>query len=203
MNASDKPTFLQALEGVYALYRVEFSAPVAAIWWKALQSYEIEAVVDALGRHAMNPDTGQFLPKPADVVKQLEGSTQDIALLAWTKVMGGMKQVGTWDSVAFDDPIIHRVLQDMGGWVWLGQQQEKELPFIEKRFRDAYRAWRARPTLMDYPRSLAGYIEHTNGTLGFHGVNVKTKFVGDRAKAEAVLAGPKTQPLIERREAAA
>lgn len=203
MTPGDRSKFGEALAAVYALYRVELSQAVTVMWWRCLQAYEIAAVVDALGRHAMNPDTGQFLPKPADVVKVLEGSTVDVAMLAWAKVMGGMKQVGTWDSVVFDDPIIHRVLHDLGGWIWLGQQQEKELPFIEKRFRDAYRAWRARPALMDYPRRLAGHVEHTNGANGFHGVNVVTKFIGDRERAQSVLAGPQEKPMLERREATA
>jgi hypothetical protein len=202
MKPSDKADFTGALEAVYALYRVDISAPVAAMWWRALQAYEIAAVVDALGRHAMNPDTGQFLPKPADVVKVIEGSTADTALLAWAKALGGIKQHGTYDSVVFDDPIIHRVLEDLGGWPWLGHQDVKELPFIERRFRDAYRAHRARG-LAEYPRRLAGIIEHTNGSAGFAGANVRTKFIGDPAKAKLVLEGPKENQPLEHREAAA
>lgn len=203
MKPSDRRAFSEALAAAYALYRVELSQAVTGMWWRALQAYEIAAVVDALGRHAMNPDTGQFLPKPADVVRVIEGSTADVALLAWAKVIGGIKQVGTHDSVVFDDPIIHRVLADLGGWYWLGQQQEKELPFIEKRFRDAYRAWRPRAAAMDWPRSLPGWIEIQNAALGYAGVNVVTKMVGDKARAAAVLEGPKEQPKLERKEAAA
>ena len=195
MIATDRPRFFDALAAVHALYRVEFSKPVGEIWWRAMEAYEIDAVLDALGRHAKNPDTGQFLPKPADVVKQLDGTTSDTALLAWAKVTQGLRRFGTYDSVAFDDPIIHRVLADLGGWVWLGRQPEKELQFVEKRFRDAYRAWRSRPALMDYPRSLPGVIEQTNGAAGFAGVNVTTKFIGDVTKAQAVLAGPASKAI--------
>ena len=190
MTPADRSRFFDALNAVYALYRVELSEPVGRIWWTALQGYEIEAVVAALGRHAVNPDTGQFLPKPADVVKQLEGATQDVALIAWAKVLNGLKQHGTYVSVVFDEPIIHRVIEDLGGWIWLGQQTDKEIPFIEKRFRDAYRAWRQRSALMAYPRRLPGVIEHQNGAAGYAGVNVITKFIGDQTKAMAVLDGP-------------
>ncbi len=203
MKPADRTQFAQALAAVYALYRVDLSEAVTGMWWRALQAYELAAVVDALGRHSMNPDTGQFLPKPADVVKVLEGATSDVALLAWAKVIQGIRHVGTYDSVVFDDPIIHRVLEDLGGWVWIGQQTEKEMPFVEKRFRDAYRVWRARPALMDYQRRLAGVIEKQNGALGFSGVNVTTRFIGDQAKARAVLEGPKEQTMIERMEVAA
>lgn len=183
MTEDDRKEFGAALAAVYALYRADITAPVAAIWWQALSGYDLPAVVDALGRHAMNPDVGQFLPKPADVVRQLEGSTQDAALLAWARVVEALKRHGTYVSVDFVDPIIHRVLTDLGGWMWLGQQTEKEMPFIEKRFRDAYRAWRARPALLlEAPVRLAGIIEHDNGANGYTGVNVVTKVLGGPAK---------------------
>lgn len=197
MRDANKAEFLRALEAVYALYRAEYSAPVAAIWWRALQAYEIAAVVEALGRHAMNPDTGQFLPKPADVVKQLEGATQDVALLAWNKALEGLKRHGTYASVTFDDPIINRVLLDLGGWVWFGQQTDKEMPFIEKRFRDAYRAWRNRGMVGTEPvRHLPGIIEVHNAGGGFHDRIPAPKLIGDPIKAQAVLDGPKKMARI-------
>jgi len=202
MMPADRRAFADALAAAYTLYRVELSQAVTAMWWRALQGYEITAVLDALGKHAMNTDTGQFLPKPADVVKVLEGTTSDTALLAWSKVLDGVKRFGTYGSVVFDDPIIHRVLNDLGGWPWLGRQESKELPFVENRFRDAYRAWKSRGLITDYPRSLPGIIEHQNAAAGFAGVNVNTRFIGDETRAKAVLAGPREQPLIVQREAA-
>lgn len=167
MTAADRPAFSAALAAVYALYRVEISAAVAEIWWRCLQSYDIAAVSEALGRHAMNPDSGQFLPKPADVVRQLEGGTQDQALIAWHQVLDAMRRIGSYESVAFEDPLINRVLLDLGGWAWFGQQSSAELPFIEKRFRDAYRAWRNRGLPADSgPQHLPGVIEQQNAALG-------------------------------------
>ena len=168
MQNSDRAEFLKVLTVVYTLYRAEFSEAVADFWWGVLQQYEIEALRGAFHRHTLNPDVGQFIPKPADIVRELGGTTQDKSLLAWAKVVQGVRRVGTHDSVAFDDPIIHRVLVDFGGWVWLGQQQEKELPFIEKRFRDAYRAWLQRGSIVEPISHLAGLIEQTNRGLGYH-----------------------------------
>lgn len=166
MTDDDKAKFVEALSAVYALYRVDLSRAVTSIWWRALQGYELVAVVEALGRHAVNPDTGQFLPKPADVVRVLDGATQDVALVAWHKVVNGIRQVGTYESVVFDDPIINRVLHDLGGWAWLGAQQEREMSFIEKRFRDAYRAWRSRG-LSETVGHLPGITETHNVAKGF------------------------------------
>lgn len=179
MTQTDAEKFQQSLRGVYALYRADISPAVIAIWWNALKGYDLEAVVEALGRHAMNPDTGQFLPKPADVVKAIEGASADVALQAWAKVLEGLRRFGTYESVAFDDQIIHRVLTDLGGWVWLGRQAEKDMPFVEKRFRDAYRAWRTRGLGMTEPvRHLPGIVETHNAGAGHRHAIPAPKLIG-------------------------
>lgn len=166
MRNDDRAEFVRVLSAVYAVHRAELSDGVLDLWWSAMQAFEIEVVKGALGRHVMNPDTGQFLPKPADVVRELGGTTQDKSMLAWAKVTDGLRRVGTYASVQFDDPIIHRVLVDLGGWTWLGQQRESELPFIEKRFRDAYRAWLHRG-VSSVPAYLPGHFEITNNANGY------------------------------------
>ncbi len=56
----------------------------------------------------------------------LGGSTQDAALAAWSKVDRAVREVGPYQSVAFDDALIHRVLFEMGGWIPLGSKTEDE-----------------------------------------------------------------------------
>ena len=198
MTSADRKQFVDMLQAVYAMQRVDLSDAVTELWWAALEEYDLPVVLDAFKRHTKNPDVGQFLPKPADVIRQLEGSTQDVALLAWARVVDALKRHGTYVSVDFADPIIHRVLTDLGGWIWLGQQVEAEMPFIEKRFRDAYRAHRARPALLsDQPARLLGITEHTNAANGYAGENVVTIVIGDarRAAAQAVLEAPDPEPV--------
>lgn len=179
MKRTDRAAFVESLSAVYALYRVDLSAAVTEIWWRALQNYDIAAVQEALGRHAVNPDTGQFVPKPADVVRLLEGTTTDTALLAWAKVADAVKHVGSWTSVQFDDPIIHRVIVDLGGWTELCATTGKEWDFKAKAFQAAYRAYKARPSV-EAPKHLPGRIEIQNNASGFTGANVEIKFIGER-----------------------
>ena len=167
MNAeTDTEPFRQLMAGVFALYGRELSDTVLSIWWEALRSFDLVAVREALSRHAMNPDAGQFLPKPADVVRELHGTRGDAAALAWAKTIGAVRDHGSWRSVAFDDPIIHRVVEDLGGWTWLCAQRPDEMSFVERRFRDAYRAWRARGDVPPHRLRLAGVIELTNAANG-------------------------------------
>ena len=136
------------------------------MWWLALKPYDLPTVIDAFNRHLCNPDAGQYPPKPADLVKLLAGSTQDRALRAWSKVDRAVHQVGSYKSVAFNDPLIHRVLHDMGGWIALGQKTEDEWPFVAKEFDNRYRGFSQRSEVPEYPRVLSGIAEAYNGRNG-------------------------------------
>src|SRR5260363_342723 len=60
------PERFQALiQGVYDFYGKDLSRFTLSLWWCAMRPYDLAAVTDALNRHCVNPDTGQFLPKPA------------------------------------------------------------------------------------------------------------------------------------------
>src|SRR5260363_431940 len=91
------PERFQALiQGVYDFYGKDLSRFTLSLWWCAMRPYDLAAVTDALNRHCVNPDTGQFLPKPADVVRMLGGSTQDAALIAWRK---SIRRCGVWGRI--------------------------------------------------------------------------------------------------------
>jgi len=186
MREADRSAFAEALTAVYALYRVELSPMVMGIWWGALKAYDLAAVRDALGRHAMNPDAGQFCPKPADVVRMIEGSTVDSALAAWAKVVRAIRIVGAWQSVVFDDPLIHAVVDDMGGWPQLCRVTDEELPFRGKEFEARYRGLRGRSIVPEYRARLVGISESENARQGFPIEAPIT--VGDPERAAQVMA---------------
>ncbi|MFO0207809.1 MAG: DUF6475 domain-containing protein, partial [Betaproteobacteria bacterium] len=105
------------LSAVAAVYGREITPEVTAIYWAALAPYDLGAVRQAFDRHVRNPDAGQFLPKPADLIRMLGGTTADSAMQAWAKVEKAIRRVGGHESVVFDDALIHRCIDDMGGWV--------------------------------------------------------------------------------------
>lgn len=195
LQATDKAAFVRALAGVYALYRVELSEAVISIWWQAMRDYDLPAIIDAFGRHSMNPDTGQFLPRPADVVKMLHGSTLDSAQVAWTKLQRAVQQIGTYASVCFDDPIINAVVSDMGGWVQHGQVSERELPFKQKEFESRYRGYKARGGIEEYPRFLRGIADQVNAASGY--AEGDPVLVGEPQKAALVYRGGGDSAALE------
>jgi hypothetical protein len=180
---------------VQAFYGKDFSEFAGRVWWEAMKQYDLSAVADALNRHCVNPDSGQFAPRPADVVKMLQGSTQDSALVAWSKVDSTIRHKGTYVSVVFDDPVIHRVLLDMGGWVTVGSKDEDEWPFVRNEFVNRYRGYKSRSEVPEYPPVLIGIAEAQNSRSGFH--SAPPLLVGDAAKAKMVLAAGSAKPLLQ------
>ena len=144
MNQNDYDDFDETIVAVGEQYGKSLSEGVKMLYWQGLINYDLKAVQQALYRHIRNPDNGQFMPKVADIIRMLQGSTQDSALIAWSKVDKAVRSVGTQVTVVFDDPIIHRVLQDMGGWLALGTKQETEWPFVAKEFENRYRGYKAK-----------------------------------------------------------
>jgi hypothetical protein len=194
MRLEDFDEFREGIAGVYAFYGKDVSQFAADVWWNAMQQFDLPAVTEAFNRHLMNPDTGQFLPKPADIVRMLGGRTQDRALMAWAKVDKAVRSVGTYESVAFDDALIHRVLHEMGGWIAMGQKSGDEWPFVAKEFENRYRAYAARGEVPDYPPVLIGIAEAHNDAKGL-GSN-PPRLVGNPGEAERVMGGGRNADLI-------
>lgn len=194
MSPDNKPHFAALVTSVYAFYRQDCSDFAVSVWWEACKPFDFEAVKGAFNRHAINPDGGQFMPKPADIVRLLQGSSVDGALVAWSKVDKAVRQVGTYATVAFDDPLIHAVLQDMGGWVEMGRKNEDEWPFVAKEFQTRYRGYRTQGGAGEYPRLLVGIAQAQNSQHGFQ--SQPPVLIGAPEAAKAVIRGGSDAPKI-------
>lgn len=166
MKSNEISEFTRVLSSVSSLYNKPMSKAWVALYWAALERFELAEVKRALQAHVNHPDCGQYLPKPADVVRFLQGDSRSQALQAWSRVLSAMRDVGSYTSVIFDDPVIHAVIQDMGGWVQLCQVREKELPFREQNFIARYVGFVNKPPT-HYPKQLTGLLEHQNALQGY------------------------------------
>ncbi len=194
MKQSDFERFREGVQGVYSFYGKDVSDFALDVWWNALRAYDLAAVIDSFNRHLMNQDSGQWLPKPADIVKMFGGRTQDRALQAWSKVDREVRSVGTYESVVFADPLIHRVLHEMGGWVGLGMKNEDEWPFVAKEFENRYRGYAMRSETPEYPPVLIGIAEAHNAQNGQK--TEAPRLIGNQESAELVMRGGRTVDLI-------
>lgn len=154
----ERRRFAALLTALSDYYKSEISKAVAGIYWNGLKQYDYEAIEKACWAHTQNPDEpGRWMPRNADIIKMIEGSTVDQAAVAWSKVETAVRVRGSWDDVVFDDPLVHRVVADMGGWVALcSKPDEKEFMFAGKEFQTRYRSFRMRGEIPDYPNKLTG-----------------------------------------------
>jgi len=190
----DKQRFVKAITALHEYYGKDISSAVMELYWIGLCQHTNEELESAVMRHIANPDTGQWMPKVADLVKMMEGTTQDSAWQAWTKVERGISSAGTYRSVAFDDPIIHLVIDDMGGWIELCQTQAKEIPFIQKRFEQIYRSYKIRGELPPHKPYLIGSAEAQNNMKGYP--SDPPKLIGNPELAQRTLQLGSDKPKI-------
>jgi hypothetical protein len=194
METSDFQKFHDGIAGVMSFYGKSVSRFALDVWWTALRRFDLAAIVDAFNRHLANPDTGQFAPKPADIIRMLQGSTQDSAMRAWAKVDQAVHRVGTYCDVVFDDALIHRVIQDMGGWIALGTRSEDEWPFVAKEFENRYRGFSARGEHPPYPATLIGLATAHNSRNGYPAETLI--LIGNEQSAREVLRGGSDHPPL-------
>lgn len=191
MEPHEKPEFARSLLGVGEVYGQKFSPQRQALYWEVLKSYPLADVVEGIARHLADPDVGQFLPKPADIVRQIAGSTDTQAMQAWTKVAAAVARVGSYQTVVFDDWRIHAVIRDMGGWVRMCEMRAEDdpreggakadMPFIAREFEKRYRGMKGERA---YPAKLIGRSEAENVSRGFEKFVEPPRLIGDQRLAQ-------------------
>lgn len=194
MKQQDFDQFCEMLDLMAEQCHKKLSDGLKMLYWQGLKNFDLHALEQAAYRHLRNPDTGQFMPKIADFVRMLEGTTQDSALVAWAKVDMAVRRIGTYSDVVFDDPIIHRVIHDMGGWIGLGTKAESEWPFVAKEFENRYRGFKSRSEIPEYPAKLIGIATAHNEQKGFQ--TETPILVGNELRARQVLNGGTDKPSI-------
>lgn len=194
MQPHERREFLKVLAGVHDFYGKEMSDFAGQVWVQACEGFELAQATKALSAHLMDPDRGQFMPKPADLVRTLHGTQSDRSLIAWGKTLDAMRRVGAYTSVVFDDGVIHAVIEDLGGWVKACQTELDELPHLQRRFCESYKAYSRRGEV-SFPPRLPGAHELENGLQGRH--LAPPVLVGNPQRAQQVaqqgINAPKTQ----------
>ena len=182
MQRQDAESFRQILAATYTLYGKELTAPALSLWFECLKRYELRVISAALSAHCTNPDNGQFLPRPADVVKMIDGGSDDAALIAWHKVDRALRTVGPYVTVVFDDPLIHHAVEALGGWIKMGHMTDDDWKFQRGPFVTLYRGARQRPGAVRHPSKLIGIAESENGPR--HGS--APRFIGNQEACRLV-----------------
>jgi len=183
--------FAQLYIAAYTLYKrprdPEPNPIVYELFYESVKSFGFDAVKSAFSVHIQSPDNGQWMPKPADIIRILSGTSKDNSHVAWSKVKKSISTVGSYETVVFDDPIIHRVIQDMGGWISLCAASVEEQPFKGNEFKSRYTAYKSQGEIPDYPAKLYGIHESDNSSKGLLEHIPNPVLIGDPEKANNVL----------------
>ena len=180
MRNEDKEVFFRTWAAAWEQCGKSVTEGALKMAFECLRHYTIEDIQQAVLKHAMDVNTGQFAPKVADVVRQIDGIPEDKALLAWPLVQKGICGAYGGKPVVFDDPYIHRVVQDMGGFSFLGNGQISAWPYVQKEFIERYCALKRTGGELEYPSRLAPSSDYGD-------LNGEPELIGDRQKCLQVM----------------
>ena len=165
MKNEDKRAFFDLMMAAGEVYGREVTKPMAAIYFSALANVSIEQVQEAMMAHMQNPDSGQFFPKPADLIKQMTGTTkqqdaaiEDRAAIAWACIERGIRRVGSYGTLKLEDKQALATVKAMGGWQSICQTETSKMEWKRKEFIRMYETFERMP-LEALPSSLPGRIE--------------------------------------------
>ena len=72
MDKSDEPLFSRALAVAEVATKYKPDAREVQIYFDLLKRYDINHVTAAIVAHLRDPERGQWYPKPADIIRQIE-----------------------------------------------------------------------------------------------------------------------------------
>lgn len=185
---NEQSAVIELVKDVMKFYKQEASPFALQVWVNAMQAFNFEQVSKAFSAHLVNPESGQFMPKPADIIKALQGTQSDRSALAWAKAYEAAGSVGAYTDVVFDDPAIHCAIEDMGGWPKFCRTETKDLSYAMHRFCEQYKAYVGRGKF-EFTARLRG-DRSSDAEYEKKGLPLpKPKLIGGAAKAMEVLNG--------------
>ena len=185
MNDNQRAEFSVLLTSALEVFNQKTTPGVINVWWNALVKYDFNIVEQAFGAHIVDPDVGQFAPKPANIIRNIDGSRETRAMLAWAKVQKTIGSVGGGSTVCFDDRFIHATIADMGGWSKLCTVEEDELVFKAREFEKRYNS-HSKHDVDEFPRKLIGHHEAHNLAQGLMEFISAPVTIGDIAECRKV-----------------
>jgi hypothetical protein len=163
MIDSDKRAFQEMMVGVGELYSKPVSKPLLTIYFAALAPYTLDQVAHGLGKHSADTTHGTYMPKPADIIRQIElgkPNAEQRAELAWMTIEREISRTGAYGSLKIDDQQALAAVKSIGSWKDLCHTDIDKLAWKRKEFIAAYTNFENTP-IDALPNHLAGMIEQS------------------------------------------
>lgn len=153
MEKHEYHQFSAMLHRIADQYSKPVSPELTMLYFDSLRHLSLNDVRGALKAHVLDTDIGQYMPKIADIVRQIEGSKKAGAEVQAQRALARLNQAITGFDLPDDDQILLAVVRDMGGMRSLGQMDQQDwLAFGTKEFLKKYTIYAQRPVLLTDPR---------------------------------------------------
>lgn len=191
MIDQDKKKFAEVLTIAAEATGFQMSDSTYKTYWAILNRLSIEDFELAISKHLLDPNDGMFFPKPANIMKQLEGTTkqkeqslESRAEIAWQTVEGEISRIGSYGALELEDCLALASVRAMGGWKYLCSLTMDKMTWARKEFISSYKNYENTP-LEALPNKLPGRIDIENAKKngsgqGIHGVSDLIKKLQDK-----------------------
>ncbi len=158
-----KETFVKGMAIFLATFlNIKTTEKTQDVWFEFLKNLTDKEFEFAIGNICNN--VTEFYPTTnfvALVKEQLKTNIENKSMLAWEKAKFAIVKHGYYDSVKFDDKVIHSAIELMGGWLELYGLyfNESKLEWVRKDFCRCYEAMSEKKV---HPEYLVGHIEKDN-----------------------------------------
>lgn len=167
MQGADKKRFMELMTGIAEMFERNVSNALLKAYFNALSPYTIQQVETAVNMHVTDPDAGQWMPKPADIIRHITGSQKDreqeiesIAQMQWSNVLMAIRRTGSARTPKFKDPYTQAIISTWG-WVDTCALTQEKLTWKAKEFVRTYSDYQTRP--IEYlPDHIAGQEDIQN-----------------------------------------
>lgn len=165
MKVEDKKRFIQAMAIMAEAFQKSPSKGLSDIYWRVLGDMDISDFEKAcLNLINTRKITGTF-PLVAEIRDaSVAGSVESKVAAAWKKLIYAYENVGPYLPIAFDDPIITKIMEDWGGWArWA--HSEITVKETRREFEKLYKAymhmdlpkWKRLPSLTELAAQESGH----------------------------------------------
>ncbi len=167
MKENDRPRFTELVAGMSRTFGQEADEATYDGYWLGLSDLTIEAIQTAVAT-AMR--TCEHMPTVV-ALRKLTGeiTTPGRALVAWGVFERAVVQHGADRSVEFDDPVIHAVVRNHGGWPRCCQLPVSEFDkWLRQDFLKTYTALCSTGISEEAGQPLIGEHDSSNAMNGYH-----------------------------------
>ena len=72
MGELDKKSFAELIKGAAMVFDKDIGTPTLKIYFSLLREFTFNEVSKGVENHLKNPKSGQFMPKPADIIREIK-----------------------------------------------------------------------------------------------------------------------------------